>query len=104
MNEFNSGSGNQVLSYSVCGSALACGGDDCTVRVWDVRGAAANTCVPDFAQSIGPDIIKSSVRKIPRAGLSEPVKVFKTKRTLLLDLQFSNRNLLMCAGKYASNI
>lgn len=103
VNEYKSGIGSQVLSYSACGSALACGGDDCTVRIWDVKRSDANTCVPEFSQSLGPDLNTPS-RKMPRAGLDKPVRVFKTRRTILLDLQYTNRNLLMCAGKYVAAV
>jgi len=96
------------IGYSVCGSALASGGDDCTVRIWDVRGAASNTSVPDYARAndTGGNYFGSGVNSSKRPalgpGLREPVRMFKTKRTVLLDLQYTKRNLLMCAGKYAT--
>jgi transcription initiation factor TFIID subunit 5 len=70
------------LSYSACGTALAAGGDDCTVRVWDVRGAA----------------------KVERPGLKTPSQSFPTKQTSILDLQFTKRNLLMSLGKYTTPV
>lgn len=100
-----------ALAYSVCGTALASGGDDCSVKIWDVRGAAANTGVPAYAKanvvggsrSVNMSSL-SALRSSERPGLREAVKKFKTKRTIVLNLQFSKRNLLMGAGKFAVNV
>ncbi|KAL3912915.1 MAG: hypothetical protein SGILL_006699 [Bacillariaceae sp.] len=70
------------MAFSACGSALATGGDDRCVRIWDVRKA-----VSDPAPVVG----------IPHGS-------FATKRTMLLDLQFSKRNLLLGVGKYITGI
>lgn len=104
VNEYNCENGGQSLSFSACGTALASGGDDFAVRIWDVKRCAANSCVPEFAESLGTDLNKPLLRKMPRAGLDVPVKVFKTKRTILLDLHYTNRNLLMCVGKYVTPV
>ena len=78
------------LSYSDCGTALATGGDDCVVRVWDVRGAANH-----LANSAGRD---------SRPGLKTPSQSFPTLRTSILDLQFTKRNLLMSLGKFTTPV
>lgn len=71
-----------ALSFSNCGKALATGGDDCCVRIWDVRlDSLANKPV-----------------------ITEPTKEFKTKQTLLMDLDFTRRNLLLAAGKFVSPV
>jgi len=79
------------LSYSACGAALAAGGDDCVVRVWDVRGAATS-------MSGGPSGRDS------RPGLKTPSQSFPTLRTSILDLQFTKRNLLMSVGKFTTPV
>lgn len=73
------------LSYSACGTALATGGDDCVVRVWDVRGVAKHG-------------------REERPGLKTPSQSFPTARTSILDLQFTKRNLLMSLGKYTTPV
>jgi hypothetical protein len=75
------------LSYSACGTALATGGDDCVVRVWDVRGAANHTS-------------GRNGRDTSRPGLKTPSQSFPTLRTSILDLQYTKRNLLMSVGKF----
>ena len=66
-----------ALTFSPCSTALATGGDDCCVRVWDIRSdSLANSPV-----------------------MLTPAKALNTKRSLLLDLQFTKRNLLLGLGK-----
>lgn len=69
------------MSFSPCGTGLATGGDDCCVRVWDVRSAA-----------------------LEKKLNSTPHKSFPTRRTLLMDLQFTKRNLLLAVGKYVTPV
>lgn len=78
------------LSYSACGTALAAGGDDCVVRVWDVRGAANH--------------MNTSSGRDSRSGLKAPHKSFPTLRTSILDLQYTKRNLLMSVGKFTTPV
>lgn len=66
------------LSFSACGTALASGGDDRCVRIWDVK-TASSAAKPIF---------------------DTPVKSFSTRRTLLMDLHYTKRNLLLSVGKY----
>ena len=70
------------LAYSVCGTALAAGGDDCCVRIWDVR---ADTLA-------GQRVVET------------PTKTFATRQTLLLDLQYTKRNLLLSVGKFVAPV
>lgn len=76
------------LSYSACGTALATGGDDCVVRVWDVRGA----------------VNQASSGKDSRPGVKTPHQSFPTLRTSILDLQYTKRNLLMSVGKFTTPV
>ena len=69
------------LSFSACGNALASGGDDRCVRIWDVRKAAESESVV----------------------INTPVSTFKTRRTMLMDLHYTKRNLLLSVGKYINN-
>ncbi|KAL3938630.1 MAG: hypothetical protein SGARI_001670 [Bacillariaceae sp.] len=70
------------LAFSACGTALATGGDDRCVRIWDVRKAVSD----------------------PSPVIGIPHKNFGTRRTMVLDLQYSKRNLLMSVGKYITGI
>jgi WD40 repeat protein len=74
------------LSFSACGTALAAGGDDCCVRIWDIQQATrpmANSALPN------PVVVT-------------PSKVFATRRTMILDLNYTKRNLLLSAGKFVT--
>jgi WD40 repeat protein len=71
------------LAFSPCGNALATGGDDAVVRIWDIR--------------------KESLVKETKAQVS-PTKSFATRQTMLLDLQYTSRNLLLAAGKFLAPI
>jgi WD40 repeat protein len=70
------------LAFSACGAALATGGDDRCVRIWDIRKATTDPC--------------------PVLGTS--AKSFATRRTMIMDLQYTKRNLLLGVGKYISAI
>jgi len=110
-----------ALCYSACGTALASGGDDGTVRIWDVRGAANNMSNPTFAAKQGwgetSAAVEMSTRQLNnsrqpqqlmgvknRPGTLTPVKSFGTRRTLIMDLQYTKRNLLLSVGKYAASL
>lgn len=70
------------MSFSACGSGLATGGDDCCVRIWDVR--------------------QESVGKHPVVDV--PAKTFTTRQTIIMDLSYNKRNLLLTVGKYATPV
>lgn len=71
-----------AMSFSACGSALATGGDDCTVRIWDV--------------------CQESIANVP--VVDSPSKSFATRQSLILDLTYNKRNLLLSVGKYATPV
>jgi transcription initiation factor TFIID subunit 5 len=92
-----------TLSYSSCGSTLASGGDDCCVRIWDVRGVANHMGNPDYASRQGwGQGARPSAWDGAAAAVREPYKTFSTRRTLILDLHFTRRNLLLSVGKFVS--
>lgn len=81
------------LAFSSCGFALASGGADCCVRIWDVRGPSDNRSVPSYSNE---DVCRTG-----RNGLlSDPLLEFKTKNTQILSLMYTKRNLLMGIGRY----
>lgn len=69
-----------ALRFSACGTALATGGDDCCVRVWDVQ--------------------RESLAEKPL--VTAPNKSFATKQTVIMDLCYTKRNLLLSMGKYVT--
>jgi transcription initiation factor TFIID subunit 5 len=70
-----------ALSFSACGTTLATGGDDCCIRIWDVL------CDVDG-----------------RSLISKPKFSFPTHQTMMLDLQYTKRNLLIAAGKHVTPV
>jgi WD40 repeat protein len=70
------------LAFSKCGNALASGGDDGTVRIWDVRQDSL----------LDKPIVKA------------PAKSFPTRGTILMDLSYTKRNLLLAMGKVATPV
>ena len=119
------------MSYSPCGSTIATGGDNCTVQIWDARGIGNNNTNPDYALTQdwasrdhsggsssmsyypndggGGKNIETSTpsfneqKRINKFGTKEPVKAFRTMRTILLDLKYTKRNLLLGVGKYSAS-
>jgi len=75
------------LSFSYCGNALAAGGDDCCVRIWDLKGL----------QKRPGSIEKEDLRKTP-------ARTIPTRQTILMDLQYTKRNLLLAVGKRVSPV
>ena len=70
-----------ALRFSACGTTLATGGDDCCIRIWDV------------------------LRDIDgRSLISKPKFSFPTRQTMMLDLYYTKRNLLIAAGKYVTPV
>jgi WD40 repeat protein len=70
------------LSFSACGTSLAAGGDGCVVKIWDVR--------------------LDAVAEKPL--IRSPTRQFPTKQTILMDLFYTKRNLLMSVGKCVTPI
>ena len=70
------------FAFSACGRALATGGDDQFVRIWDIRKAISN----------------------PTPVFADPIRSFTTRRTVIMDLQYTKRNLLLSVGKHISAI
>jgi WD40 repeat protein len=93
------------MCYSSCGSALAVGGEDYTVKIWDVRGAANNLSDPDyFAAHEGHNAVSSgsnpsNSKQLP--GTMSPAASFRTNSISVLDLNYTKRNLLLAVGNYA---
>lgn len=109
VNEFRSSSSSgqiHSLSYSSCGTSLASGGEDCSVKIWDVRGISQNTCNPDVAvvnDYLGEygQVKRTGTSKVwEMPGTKTPERVYRTRKTMILDLKYTKRNLLMCFGKY----
>lgn len=70
-----------ALSFSACGKALATGGDDCCIRIWDIQREAGD-----------------------RSPFTAPLHSFPTRQTMTLDLHYTKRNLLLAAGKYITPV
>jgi transcription initiation factor TFIID subunit 5 len=91
----SSSCGIHSLCYSSCGTAIATGSNDCTVRIWDAKGMDVSTVKQGNASNILPH--DSGCEKF---GDRVPVKIFKTRQTSILDLNYSKRNLLFAVGRY----
>ena len=117
----NSSAGNKKpiihgMGYSACGTALATGGDDFAIRIWDVRGLGAHESDPGYASAQGfgrggigsrglgfgtSSQLAMGVQAASR--VRTPVKTLQTRRTMVLDLNYTKRNLLLSVGKYISS-
>eukprot|EP00557_Chaetoceros_sp_GSL56_P003852 CAMPEP_0176499814 /NCGR_PEP_ID=MMETSP0200_2-20121128/13157_1 /TAXON_ID=947934 /ORGANISM="Chaetoceros sp., Strain GSL56" /LENGTH=1021 /DNA_ID=CAMNT_0017898317 /DNA_START=99 /DNA_END=3164 /DNA_ORIENTATION=- len=84
------------LSFSRCGTAIATGSDDCTVRIWDCRTLGKYYSNSDRLPIAGQNNELNTMTHL----YSEPNKYFRTKCTSLLDLQYTKQNLLLSVGKY----
>ena len=82
------------LSYSSCGTALASGGDDCVVRIWDVRGSGTD---------LSNNVLVTATAPTP-TQVTSPHHAFPTRRTVVMDLQYNKRNLLLAVGKYTTPV
>lgn len=87
----------ESLSFSPCGTALATGSDDCTVRIWDAQGLGNHAANPEFVS------VNGRYNSVAQGTVTEPAKSFRTNKTSILDLQYTKRNLLLSVGKYFSS-
>ncbi|GAA5973839.1 hypothetical protein JCM11641_003185 [Rhodosporidiobolus odoratus] len=100
------------LSFSAESSVLISGGADDTVRVWDVLTPPAAEEVEGKTEGKGRlAVVKGKIRKREREGEKEGglrgsgeggcpdlLATYATKRTNVLEVQFTPRNLCMAAG------
>ena len=80
------------MSYSPCGSTIATGGEDCVIRIWDAKGLGNKEFNPDNG---------TAVQAVNRQR--DLVKTFYTSGSMILDLEYTKRNLLLSVGKYSSH-
>ncbi|KAF5385484.1 hypothetical protein D9757_005345 [Collybiopsis confluens] len=90
------------LAFSAESSLLLSGGADWTVRCWDVKSAGG---VPSKRDT--PTSGNSTVQKFGEEGLiestSDMMSTFPTKRTPIINVQFTPRNLCLVGGVYQSS-
>jgi transcription initiation factor TFIID subunit 5 len=98
------------LAFSAESTLLVSGGADWTVRCWDVKGAgglrkpSAATAGKDelgietFVLNWRHASVSTETDERRRADL---VHTLPTKRTPIVNVQFTSRNLCMVAGSYA---
>ncbi|KZP01031.1 WD40 repeat-like protein [Calocera viscosa TUFC12733] len=73
------------LSFSAESNVLVSGGADWTVRCWDVKSAGGNVA------SLGEDVTEKN-------ETSDLLATFPTKRTPVVDVQFTPRNMVLSTG------
>ncbi|PWN25119.1 WD40 repeat-like protein [Jaminaea rosea] len=98
------------LDFTATGNVLISAADDCTVRCWDVRGtggakgASASPEDGDVAGisnggAGGNGVIPGSGVRVEDAS-ADCVATFRTKRTPMVDVRVTPRNLCLVAGAY----
>lgn len=87
----------ESLTFSPCGTALATGSDDCTIRIWETLGLGDHSSNPEFVS-----MHRGNSSKVGTGSVIEPAKTFRTRKTSILDLQYTKRNLILSVGKYFS--
>lgn len=115
------------MDFSADGSMLVTGSEDCSVRCWDVRSVGGARKSPakgsleaqqiEAAAAAGAPSVVQSVSQMTNGGLTSAsvagqagadlanssadcVATFHTKRTPVLDVHFTQRNLCLVAGVY----
>jgi len=77
------GMATYALAFSCDGAALAAGGADCAVRIWEAS----------------PDVFGNGDRLVP----TPPVHTSHTKATSILSLSYTDRNLLLGVGGFMAD-
>ncbi|PIL31851.1 transporter [Ganoderma sinense ZZ0214-1] len=95
------------LAFSAESSLLVSGGADWTVRCWDVKAAGGlppktreNGTMVNGTSEDHPPEKEESVENIETTDL---LSTFPTKRTPIIDVQFTPRNLCLVAGPHLSS-
>ncbi|KAG8981724.1 Transcription initiation factor TFIID subunit 5 [Tulasnella sp. 427] len=107
------------MSFSACSSMLVSGSCDWTVRCWDVKGPGGLKSKRDGKDQIEVDgfglASRSNINggreegKLPEGGVDDEkisnesvdlIATFPTKRTPILNVQFTPRNLCLVSGTY----
>lgn len=119
------------LDFSADGALLVSGGADCTVRCWDVRGAGGARRTPaqgsleaqqlaaasaeDSASGAAPTaggeggaipLARSGQTAVapPLVPSADCVTTFFTKKTPVVDVHFTPRNLCLVAGAFDTTL
>ncbi|KAJ4486044.1 TFIID and SAGA subunit [Lentinula aciculospora] len=91
------------LAFSAESSLLLSGGADWTVRCWDVKGAGG---APNKRDATISSNDSPTSHKFGEEGTIEPtldmISTFPTKRTPIINVQFTPRNLCIVGGIYQS--
>lgn len=104
------------MDFSAGGEMLVTGGEDCTVRCWDVRAVGGVRSQTKMGEGQSVEAPAGGVAGVAAAGLgavtaagqgadlanssADCVAVFHTKRTPVVDVHFTPRNLCLVAGVY----
>ncbi|EMD42134.1 hypothetical protein CERSUDRAFT_147709 [Gelatoporia subvermispora B] len=94
------------LAFSAESSMLVSGGADWTVRCWDVKssGGSASKARENgtLTNGTGATSMENGDRKEDSIETTDLLATFPTKRTPIIDVQFTSRNLCLVAGPYLS--
>jgi len=86
------------LSFSACTSMLISGGSDWTVRCWDVKAPGGPPSHPQRLNGALPDGALDD--KDVRQETIDLLQTFPTKRTSIINVQVTPRNLVLVAGTF----
>lgn len=103
------------LDFSTDGSLLVSAGEDCTVKCWDVRSAGGlrKTPVPGSLEAQQLAAAEKASDYASNAALvalqdasssSDCLASFATKKTPMINLHVTPRNLVLCAGAWDTSI
>ncbi|PCH33720.1 TFIID and SAGA subunit [Wolfiporia cocos MD-104 SS10] len=118
INIWDLGSGNRIkkmtghtasiysLAFSAESSMLVSGGADWTVRCWDVKSAGGlpSKVRENGALTNGTNASEehTSAKEDESIETTDLLSAFPTKRTPIINVQFTSRNLCLAAGPYLS--